>query len=242
MRSGCSWRPSALGRGRSALRRRGADLSRRSSGMRTRRRPGRTDDGYVHGLIETVGDVVAVEQRPGAVRLFVRRGFRRQPDAGESIAVNGVCLTVVEAGGRAAASTSAPRHARHDPGELRARATREPRAPDAGRPALRRALRAGHVDAVGTIVDIRPEGESWWLRVALPDALAPLFVPKGSMAMDGISLTVAALARRFFDVQIIPFTWSHTNLRAARAGDARESRVRHHREVRAARRGRRHGV
>ena len=76
----------------------------------------------------------------------------------------------------------------------------------------------GHVDAVATIVDVRPEGEFWWLRVRYPDALAAQIVPKGSIALDGISLTVAALADDFFDVQIIPFTWSHTTLRAARAG------------------------
>ncbi len=171
------------------------------------------------GLIETVGDVVAVEQRPGAVRLFVSADFGATLTVGESISVNGVCLTVVETGGRAAAFDAGPETIRVtalgdlEPGDV---------------VNIERAMRAdqrlgghfvlGHVDAVGTIVDIRPDGDFWWLRIRYPDHLAPLFVPKGSVAMDGISLTVAALENDSFDVQIIPHTWTHTNLQSARVG------------------------
>ena len=77
----------------------------------------------------------------------------------------------------------------------------------------------GHVDATGTIEDLRHEGEHHWLTVRYPSLLAPYLVRKGSVAIDGISLTVAGLDDQRFDVQIIPFTWDNTNLRAARPKD-----------------------
>ena len=64
-----------------------------------------------------------------------------------------------------------------------------------------------------------PDGEFYWIRVSFDPALAPYFIPKGSVAVDGISLTVAGLQERDFTVQLIPFTWDHTNLCAARVGD-----------------------
>ena len=166
------------------------------------------------GLIEAVGEIVAVEQRPGAVRLFVTSDLGDGLASGDSLAVNGVCLTAVEAGGPALAFDAGPETMRVtalgdlEPGDV---------------VNLERAMRAdtrfgghfvlGHVDGVGTIVDVRSEGDFWWLRVRFPDQLAAQFVPKGSVAVDGISLTVAALGDDAFDVQIIPHTWAHTNLR-----------------------------
>jgi riboflavin synthase len=87
---------------------------------------------------------------------------------------------------------------------------------------LERAMRAdsrfgghfvqGHVDGTGTVAAVRQDGDAHWLTVTYPPALAPYFVRKGSVAVDGISLTVAGLTDRGFDVMIIPFTWAHTNL------------------------------
>jgi riboflavin synthase len=171
------------------------------------------------GLIEAIGDVVAVEHLPGSARLFVSSDIGDGVAAGESVAVNGVCLTVVQAGGGTTAFDVGPQTMQVTTlGELEPGSIAN----------LERAMRGdarfgghfvqGHVDAVGTIVDVRPEGEFWWLRVRYPDALAAQIVAKGSIALDGISLTVAALADDFFDVQIVPFTWTHTTLRTARAG------------------------
>jgi riboflavin synthase len=78
----------------------------------------------------------------------------------------------------------------------------------------------GHVDATGTLEEIRQDGDSYWMTVRFPPLLAPYIVRKGSIAVDGISLTVAGLDDRRFDVQIIPFTWEHTNLRTLKAGDS----------------------
>jgi riboflavin synthase len=171
------------------------------------------------GLIEAVGDVVAVEQRPGAVRLYISADLAESLQVGESLAVNGVCLTGVEAGGPAMAFDVGPETMR-----VTALGDLEP----GDRVNLERAMRAdsrfgghfvlGHADGIGTVVDVRPDGDFWWVKIRFAEHLASLFVPKGSVAVDGISLTVASLADDAFEVQIIPHTWTHTNLRGARAG------------------------
>jgi riboflavin synthase len=77
----------------------------------------------------------------------------------------------------------------------------------------------GHVDAVGRVEGLRPDQDFHWLTVTFPDALAAFIVHKGSIAVDGISLTVAGLGKDRFDVQVVPFTMEHTNLGRMRAGD-----------------------
>ena len=77
----------------------------------------------------------------------------------------------------------------------------------------------GHVDATGTIEELRQEGDSWWVTVKYPSSLSAHIVRKGSITVDGISLTVAGVDDRRFDVQIIPFTWDHTNLKFAKVND-----------------------
>jgi riboflavin synthase len=77
----------------------------------------------------------------------------------------------------------------------------------------------GHVDGTGTIEDLRQDGECWWITVRYPASLAAQIIRKGSIAVDGISLTVAGVDERRLDVQIIPFTWEHTNLKSARVND-----------------------
>ena len=76
----------------------------------------------------------------------------------------------------------------------------------------------GHVDAVGRLEAIQTEADFYRLAIGFPAALTPLFVRKGSVAVDGISLTVAELADTRFEVQIVPFTWTHTNLSRLAAG------------------------
>jgi riboflavin synthase len=78
----------------------------------------------------------------------------------------------------------------------------------------------GHVDGVGRIEDWRAEADFHWLTVSFAPELAPLIVPKGSIAIDGISLTVARLAVDRLDIMIVPFTIEHTNLKAAEKLDA----------------------
>jgi riboflavin synthase len=77
----------------------------------------------------------------------------------------------------------------------------------------------GHVDGVGTVTAIRAEGEMHWLSIGFDPALAAYMVLRGSIAVNGVSLTVAALREAEFDVMIVPFTWQHTNFHALRQGD-----------------------
>jgi riboflavin synthase len=76
----------------------------------------------------------------------------------------------------------------------------------------------GHVDGTGTVTAVRPEAEFTWMTFSFPSEHAAYLIPKGAVAVDGISLTVARLGDTTFDVQIIPFTWTHTNLSALAAG------------------------
>ena len=77
----------------------------------------------------------------------------------------------------------------------------------------------GHVDGVGRITSFESDGECYWLEVETPADLARYFISKGSIAIDGISLTIARLRGASVGVQIIPFTWAHTALSQARPGD-----------------------
>jgi len=165
------------------------------------------------GLVEAVGALVDRTAIAGGFRLRIATALASELAQGDSIAVNGVCLTIT-------AIDAVEFHA--DVGPETARVTNLGWLAAGAAVNLERPLRAdsrfgghfvlGHVDAVGTVEAIRPEAEFHWLTVSFPADLAPLFVPKGSVAVDGISLTVAGLGVDRFDVQLIPFTMEHTNL------------------------------
>jgi riboflavin synthase len=172
------------------------------------------------GLIENVGEVAEVKPTPGGFRLRITTPLAAELVPGESLAVNGVCLTVVSADAEGVHADVSPETARVSSlGSARRGAAVN----------LERPLRAdarigghfvqGHVDATGTLEEIRPDGESFWVTVKYPDALGSLIVRKGSIAVNGISLTVAGVDEKRFDVQVIPFTWINTNLHRARVGD-----------------------
>jgi len=172
------------------------------------------------GLIEHVGRVAALDPIEGGYRLSIDAAVAADLKDGDSIAVNGVCLTVVRRDGQRFDTEIGPETARVTTlGALRpgiAVNLERPMRPD-GRMGGHFVL--GHVDGPGTLTAIRQDGEFWWITVAFDPAMAPYFIPKGSVAVDGISLTVAALRDDEFDVQIIPFTIDHTNLQASQPGD-----------------------
>jgi riboflavin synthase len=171
------------------------------------------------GLIEAVGRVGAVIRSDAGLRLAIQTELARELSNGESVAVNGACLT-------AAQVAAGEFHA--DIGPETARVTTLGSLQRDQMVNLERAMRAdgrfgghfvqGHVDGLGTVREVRAAADAHWLTVAFPPALAPLFVAKGSVALDGVSLTIAALGAGQFDVMIIPFTWAHTNLASLQAG------------------------
>jgi riboflavin synthase len=171
------------------------------------------------GLIEAVGRVAHIAPSPDGFRIGIRTPLAAELSDGESVAVNGVCLTVAE---------REPGLFHADIGPETARVTTLGSLTPDQPVNLERAVRPdgrlgghfvqGHVDGVGTVHEVREEGDAHWLKVAFSPALAPFFVPKGSVALEGVSLTVARLEDDQFDVMIIPFTWAHTSLGALRTG------------------------
>lgn len=172
------------------------------------------------GLIEATGIVTMLAPQTAGRRLAVQTHLGRELRVGDSVAVNGVCLTVIARGEDGFEADVSPETLRVTTlGDF-----------SSGRVVnLERPLRAddrlgghfvlGHVDAVGRIRELEQDGESYWLEVETPAPLAPYLISKGSIAIDGISLTIAALLHDGVRVQIIPFTWAHTSLSVARPGD-----------------------
>ncbi|MEO8257076.1 MAG: riboflavin synthase [Acidobacteriota bacterium] len=174
------------------------------------------------GLIEATGRIVDRHTTSGGLRLRIGSALAGELAAGDSLAVNGVCLTVIVADAVAGQVVA-------DVGPETMRVTTLGRLSAEAPVNLERPLRAdsrfgghfvqGHVDAIGRVEARRPEAEFEWLTVSFPERLAPFFVLKGSVAVDGISLTVAGLGSDRFDVQIVPYTLAHTNLRGLIVGD-----------------------
>lgn len=158
---------------------------------------------------------------PGGRRVRIRTALARELRPGDSLSVDGVCLTVTEVEGDAVST---------DIGPETARLTTLGMLASGARVNLERAARAdtrlgghlvqGHVDATTTVDRVEAEGESHWIGLALPPEFAHLLVSKGSVAVNGVSLTVAHLEAARFEVMIIPFTWEHTNLSGVQVGSA----------------------
>ncbi len=172
------------------------------------------------GLIEEVGEVSALTPIDAGFTLSVDTALGRDLRLGESISVNGVCLTVIEtAPGRFGAEIGPETAAVTALGGLKAGSLVNLERAMAANGRFGGHMVLGHVDATGTIRAIRPEAEFTWMTIDFPATLAPYLIHRGSIAVDGISLTIARLDASSFDVQIVPFTWSHTTLRRVRAGD-----------------------
>jgi riboflavin synthase len=172
------------------------------------------------GLVEAVGEVVERKPTSGGFRLRIGTPLAPGLKPGDSIAVNGVCLTVILAEQNEFHADIGPETARVTTLGSIDRGTvvnlERPLRPD-GR--MGGHFVQGHVDAIGHIEDLRPDADFHWLTVSFPASLAAFIVHKGSIAVDGISLTVAGLGKDRFDVQVVPFTMDHTNLRGAQVRD-----------------------
>lgn len=181
------------------------------------------------GIIEAIGTVRQVTRSAGGARSYIEAGpLVEGLQAGDSIAVDGACLTVTAVkGGGFTCDLSTETLARTTLGRLRAGSRVNLERPLRLGDRLGGHLVTGHVDAMGEVADRIPqgpgsssgetEGEFW--RFRFPQDLAPLLVMKGSIAVDGISLTVAELSREIFGVALIPYTLRRTTLGGKRVGD-----------------------
>ena len=173
------------------------------------------------GIITAVGTLTAIQPRGGDVRLRIATGRLdlRDVQLGDSIAVSGVCLTAVELPGDGFWADVSRETLDHTilsdaaPGmtvNLEKALTPTTR--------LGGHLVSGHVDGVGTVSEWRPDGRSWRLRIQAPDALARYIAAKGSICIDGISLTVNRVDGASFELNIVPHTLAETTLAICKVG------------------------
>ena len=173
------------------------------------------------GIIEELGKVRTVEKRGENARIVIEAHLVTDgTNNGDSIAVNGVCLTALD--------VQADSFAADVSHETLIRSTIGILEPDSAvnlersvTPATRLGghIVQGHVDARGEFLSVEDLGESWTVRIGYPPELGRHLVFKGSIAVEGISLTIAGLTDEYFEVAIIPKTWEVTNLSQLRPGD-----------------------
>jgi len=173
------------------------------------------------GLIESVGRIAAVTAGVDALALRLESTLAAELAIGDSLSVNGVCLTVRQRDEGAVLVDIGPETAR----VTTAAAWRVGDAVNLERAMLMNGRLGGHfvlghIDGVGHVERLQRQADSRWVTVRFAAELAPYFIPKGSVAVDGVSLTVAALREQEFDVQLIPYTWDHTAFRGLQIGDA----------------------
>ena len=174
------------------------------------------------GIIEELGAVDSIEFDGENARIAIRAGVVTQDTQdGDSIAVNGVCLTALEVSPVSfRADVSRETLDRSTLGSLKAgsRVNLERAVTPATR--LGGHIVQGHVDGRGRFLSAVQEGEFWTVTISFPPEFAKYLVYKGSVAVEGISLTVAALRNDSFDIAVIPKTWELTNFSTLRPGDA----------------------
>ncbi|HKS83617.1 MAG TPA: riboflavin synthase [Candidatus Acidoferrales bacterium] len=178
------------------------------------------------GIIEAAGKIESLLHftEGGRLRVAIEgdaAAIAREMKLGDSIAVNGCCLTVVEfSAGHFCADLSGETLRRTSFGETKPGGIVNLERPLAAGARLGGHFVQGHVDGVGRVTRLVPEGENWWLSVRVPEDLCRYVVEKGSIALDGISLTVARWQDGVADIAIIPFTHAHTSIRTMVPGDA----------------------
>ncbi len=174
------------------------------------------------GIIEHVGTIESLSSGRSGGRITIHApSVAPSLGVSNSIAVNGCCLTV--------ASLDKERFSADLSGETLAK-TSFSTLKSGARVNLEQPLTAGkefgghfvlgHVDGVGHVAHLNPEGDNWWFGVQVPEDFARYIVPKGSITIDGISLTVARWHKRIVEVAVIPYTYEQTNLRDRKPGDA----------------------
>jgi riboflavin synthase len=171
------------------------------------------------GLIADRGSVSALELDDGGARVRIATRLASELGEGDSIAVNGVCLTATDVREEAfTAEVMAETLRRSSLGALRAGAPVNLELPLRPSDRLGGHVVQGHVDGTGAVAEIRAEGISRVLEIEVEESLRRYLVEKGSVALDGVSLTVSALSERGFAVSLIPETLQRTGLGAVEVG------------------------
>jgi riboflavin synthase len=173
------------------------------------------------GLIEELGKIASVGKHNAGAKIVVSANVVTSDiNNGDSIAVNGVCLTALEVSPKSFAADLSPETlSRTTLGDLKpnSRVNLERSVTPATR--LGGHIVQGHVDGRGTFLSAEPQGDFYRVRIGFPKDLARYFVEKGSVAVEGISLTIAALHAEHFDIAVIPKTWALTNLSTLNPND-----------------------
>jgi riboflavin synthase len=171
------------------------------------------------GLVADLGTVDAVDATPDGVRLAVQTRLAAELTEGDSVAVNGVCLTATAiGGGRFSADVMQETLRRSSLAEVAEGTPVNLELPLRAQDRLGGHMVQGHVDGVGTVREVRDDGFARVVTVGAPPELLRYVVEKGSIAVDGVSLTVASVTDDAFSVSLIPETLERTNLGSAAPG------------------------
>ena len=174
------------------------------------------------GIIEHLGSVDSLELHPEGGRLTIRAPtLAAHLAVANSIAVDGCCLTVIALNGeRFSADLSMETIRKTSVGEWKPGTRVNLEQPMTAGKEFGGHFVLGHVDTAGRVTRLDPEGQNWWYGVEVPESFAKYIVPQGSIAIDGVSLTVARWNGRVAEIAIIPFTYEHTNIQGKKLGDA----------------------
>jgi len=178
------------------------------------------------GIIEHLGSLESFSLQSDGGRVTIHAPTLASKLAvSNSIAVNGCCLTIISAdkdrfsadlSGETIRKTSFSANS----GALKKGARVNLEQPLTAGKEFGGHFVLGHVDGTGRVAHLRPEGESWWYGVQIPEEFARYIVPKGSVTIDGVSLTIANWRDGIAEIAVIPFTYEHTNIRDRKPGDA----------------------
>ncbi len=172
------------------------------------------------GIIEQTGRVAGISPLKGGLEITIESPLAGSLEVDDSVSINGVCHTVVKRSGDIFTVQSVEETLRKTSvGDLREGMLVNLEDSLTLQKKLDGHIVQGHVDTTGKIERIEHEGADWLLHISFAPELAAYLVPRGSIAVDGISLTVARLTKDTFTVAIIPYTWDHTNLHERRKGD-----------------------
>ncbi|MDX6709767.1 MAG: riboflavin synthase [Blastocatellia bacterium] len=173
------------------------------------------------GIIEELGKIRSIEKRGEGARLVIEaRTVTQETNEGDSISVNGVCLTAIDVRPDSfAADGSRETLQRSTLGQLKSGSVVNLERAVTPSTRLGGHIVQGHVDGRGSFLSAEEHGGSWTVRIGYPQDLARYLVFKGSVSVEGISLTIAALQENLFEIAVIPKTWTGTNLSQLRPND-----------------------